>query len=60
VNFPAESLSGRPLQGDALYLRDLASEEFHGFAERLSPQKILKAVLLFEMVGVPDGAAIAR
>jgi FkbM family methyltransferase len=57
VNFPAQSLSGRPLQGDALYLRDLASEEFHGFAAKLSPQKILKSVLLFEMAGVPDGAA---
>jgi hypothetical protein len=56
-NFPAQSLSGRPLQGDALYLRELASEEFHDFSEQLSPQKLLKAVLLFEMAGVPDGAA---
>jgi hypothetical protein len=56
-SFPAQSLSGRPLQGDALYLRDLASEESHDFTEQLSPQKLLKAVLLFEMAGVPDGAA---
>jgi Methyltransferase FkbM domain len=57
LNFPAQSESGRPLQGDALYLRDLATEEFHNFSEQLSPQKLLKAVLLFEMAGVPDGAA---
>jgi hypothetical protein len=57
LNYPAQSLSGRPLQGDALYLRDLASEEFYDFSEQLSPQKLLKAVLLFEMAGVPDGAA---
>jgi Methyltransferase FkbM domain len=56
-NHPAQSVSGRPLQGDALYLRDLVSEEFLDFSERLSPQKLLKAVLLFEMAGVPDGAA---
>jgi hypothetical protein len=57
LNYPAQSLSGRPLQGDALYLRDLASEECRDFSEQLSPQKLLKAVLLFEMAGVPDGAA---
>jgi Methyltransferase FkbM domain len=56
-NYPAQSESGRPLQGDALYLRDLASEDFRDFSERLSPQKLLKAVLLFEMAGAPDGAA---
>ena len=56
-DFPTQSLRGRPLQGDALYLRDLAAEEFRDFSEQLSLQKILKAVLLFEMAGVPDGAA---
>jgi len=38
-NFPAQSLSGRPLQGDALCLRDLASEEFHDFSEQHSTLK---------------------
>jgi hypothetical protein len=56
-SWPAESETGRPYQGDALYLRDLASEESRAFSERLTPQKLLKAVLLFEMAGVPDGAA---
>jgi FkbM family methyltransferase len=56
-SYPAQSLTGRPLQGDALYLRDLASEELVNFVERLSPQKLLKSILLFEMAGMPDGAA---
>jgi hypothetical protein len=50
-------VSGRPYQGDALYFRDLASQESRAFSEQLSPQKLLKAVLVFEMAGVPDGAA---
>lgn len=53
-SYPSSTLSGRPLQGDALYLRDLASPEA---CPAKSPQKVLKLAALFEMAGVRDAAA---
>jgi hypothetical protein len=59
LSFPAQSIgsSGRPLQGDALYLRDIAASDWEDFAARLTPGKIWKAALLFDMGGMPDSAA---
>lgn len=55
--FPAQSVSGRPLQGDAVYLRDLAYPAQKKRAERYSPEKLLKLAAMFAMIGQPDSAA---
>ena len=57
LSFPAQSVSGRPLQGDAVYLRDLASPEFQEEARKLPPSKILKLAFLQSMIRQPDSAA---
>ncbi len=54
---PAQTEFGRPLQGDALYLRDLAGGLYDEFASGLSVSKLLKAVCLFELFNLPDCAA---
>jgi len=54
---PAQTEYGRPLQGDALYLRDLGSGLYEEFAGGLSVSKLLKAACLFELFGLPDCAA---
>ncbi len=55
-DFPAQSRSGRPFQGDALYLRDLAAPEYATSSLR-SPKKLLKLSALFSLFGQPDSAA---
>ena len=55
--FPAQTELGRPLQGDALYVRDLASDCGAEFAAQLSPAKLLKSACIFELFRLPDCAA---
>jgi FkbM family methyltransferase len=55
--FPAEADYGRLLQGDALYVRDLASPEHDEFTARLVPGKLLNLVCLFSAFNLPDCAA---
>jgi hypothetical protein len=54
---PAASLSGRPLQGDAIYLRDLASPFWREDATASSDDKLLKLAALFSLFELPDQAA---
>ncbi len=56
---PAQTLFGRPYQGDAVYLRDPMAAGTRGGAQcpPLSPQKVLKLACLFECFGLPDHAA---
>jgi len=56
---PAQTRFGRPLQGDAVYLRDPMAAETRGAGQcpPLSQQKILKLACLFECFGLPDHAA---
>ena len=56
---PAQTIFGRPYQGDAVYLRDPMGAGTHGAPEspELSPQKLLKLACLFECFGLPDHAA---
>jgi hypothetical protein len=56
---PAQTLFGRPYQGDAVYLRDPMAAETRGAppCPALSPQKLLKLACLFECFGLPDHAA---
>ena len=57
LNMPAQSLVGRPLQGDALYFRDLCAPHNWGLALTMGPEKIAKLAALFAMTGLPDHAA---
>lgn len=54
---PGPGLFGRPLQGDALYLRDLAAPEQAGLLARLSADKIINLLCLFSAFDLPDCAA---
>jgi hypothetical protein len=54
---PAESRSGRILQGDALYVRDLANPEHAAVAAQLGPRKLLNLLCLFAAFDLPDCAA---
>lgn len=54
---PAQTLWGRPLQGDAIYLRDAAAPEHERWALASSPLKLAKLAALFSVIGLPDCAA---
>jgi hypothetical protein len=53
---PAQTEVGRPLQGDAIYLRDAASPENAGWRVE-EPAKLLKLAALYSLTGLPDCAA---
>lgn len=57
LTIPAQTGYGRPLQGDAIYLRDLAAPQNHTIAHQLSADKIAKSAALFSLFGLPDCAA---
>ncbi len=54
---PAQSIGGRPYQGDALYLRDAGSPEWSNFGQATNAEKLLKLAALFSLFGLPDWAA---
>ncbi len=54
---PSMNLQGRPVQGDAIYLRDLGSRASREEAAALSPQKLAKAAALYALFSLPDYAA---
>jgi len=56
-NFPAQTTYGRPIQGDALYMRDICSTSSPVPNILLTPKKLINAVLLFSIFGLPDCAA---
>lgn len=56
-DMPAQTHGGRPFQGDALYIRDLAAPEMSDFASGLSNEKLAKAVAVFSLGGLYDQAA---
>jgi hypothetical protein len=57
LGFPAQSVTGRPFQGDALYLRDFAFQLDGADSDRYSWEKIAKLIALFAMFNLPDQAA---
>jgi len=57
LKVPGWSRLGRPLQGDALYMRDLCAPENANLAENLRPSKMLKASALMALANLPDHAA---
>lgn len=56
-DLPAQTLGGRPFQGDALYVRDLSAPDMATYAANLSAEKIAKAVAIFAIGGLYDQAA---
>jgi hypothetical protein len=54
---PAQTEFGRPLQGDALYVRDLCHSANADLAAALSVEKVLKTAAIFAVFGLPDCAA---
>jgi hypothetical protein len=56
-HLPARTEFGRPLQGDALYIRDLGSREYDEFTARLPITKLLKLICIFAAFNLPDCAA---
>lgn len=57
LSVPAQSVSGRPLQGDAVYLRDLAANEHEKTRSSFGAQKTAKLACMFSLIGQPDSAA---
>lgn len=55
--FPSTTKFGRPLQGDALYIRDLGSPEFDDFTAKLKTSKLLNLICIFAAFNLPDCAA---
>lgn len=49
--------SGRIVQGDAMYARDLASGLYDDFANGLSPDKLLNLMAILAVFNLPDCAA---
>jgi hypothetical protein len=56
-HLPGRSEFGRPLQGDAVYIRDLGSHEYDEFTARLPTTKLLKLICIFAAFNLPDCAA---
>ena len=54
---PAETVSGRPFQGEAYYARDVLAPHRATASAGLSAEKIAKLAAVFSAWGVPDAAA---
>jgi FkbM family methyltransferase len=54
---PAASEFGRPLQGDAIYIRDLASQDYDAFTASLPVAKLFNLICIFSAFNLPDCAA---
>lgn len=54
---PSMNFGGRPVQGDAVYLRDLGSRVYKDEAAALSDEKLAKSAALHAMFSLPDYAA---
>jgi hypothetical protein len=54
---PAQTVFGRPIQGDAIYLLDICAEYYRPFRGGLSSSKKLKLATMFSLFSLPDCAA---
>jgi hypothetical protein len=57
LGIPAQTVSGRILQGDALYIRDWAAPDWAETAAQTSDAKLLKLAAIFSVMNLPDCAA---
>lgn len=55
LKFPAQSATGRPLQGDAIYVRDVFQDG--DSPEMLSDEKLLKLAAVYSLLNLPDMGA---
>lgn len=53
----SQTVKGRPFQGDAVYIRDLANEEFAAYREQLTTEKLTKLLAIFALFEQQDSAA---
>jgi hypothetical protein len=56
-HYPAQNGFGKPLQGDALYLRDICADYNKSFAAQMDAERKLKLAAIFSLFSVPDYAA---
>lgn len=54
-DIPAQTVSGQPSQGDAVYLRDLAKLKKEG--KEIPTSQVVKMICVQEVLGLPDCAA---
>ena len=52
-----QTIQGPPLQGDAIYMRDLAADYRWEYANRLPTTKLAKLAAIYEIFQLPDCAA---
>lgn len=57
LDIPAQTITGRLLQGDALYVRDWAAPDWTDAAAQASTEKLIKLAAVFSLLGLPDCAA---
>lgn len=57
ITFPAQTVTGRLFQADALYVRDVVAPHMASFAKSLSTGKLMKLAAIFALWNQPDSAA---
>lgn len=57
ITMPAQTVTGRAFQADALYARDPAGGDWGELAAALSVEKLAKLAAIFSVWGQPDSAA---
>jgi hypothetical protein len=56
-HLPAQNGFGKPLQGDALYLKDICAEYNQEFAASINADRKLNLAVIYSLFSVPDYAA---
>jgi hypothetical protein len=56
-DLPAQNTFGKPLQGDAVYLKDICAEYNKDFAASIDADRKLKLAVIYSLFSVPDYAA---
>jgi hypothetical protein len=56
---PGPTITGKPFQGDALYVRDICVQRaaINTASINIKPEKIINTIVLFSLFGLPDCAA---
>jgi len=57
IRMYAQTEFGQPYQGDAIYVRDLASPHAGELADTFTADKLVKLACVYELIGLPDCAA---
>ena len=57
ITAPAQTITGRPSQADALYARDPAAPDWADVGAAMTPEKLAKLAAIFSVWHLPDAAA---